>query len=123
KNAALTRRHGRKLIRRSGLADLVGSNPRRQPKLLKPRLAVSHAIETDLFVLVAGEMKHLHGKQFKGTQQLATAFEQELRIGPGKFHQNLRALPVAVFADRRIDRDAVFKLETGVLDDRAEERV
>jgi len=84
---------------------------------------VSHAIEVDFFVLVAGKMKHLHGQQFERAQQFSAAFEQQGRIRAGEFHQNLRTFPVTIVGHWRVDGDAVFELEPGVLHHRAEKSV
>jgi len=45
------------------------------------------------------------------------------RVRAGKFHQNLRTLPVTIVGHRRIDSDAVFELEPGVLHHWAEKSV
>jgi len=56
-------------------------------------------------------------------QQLAAAFQQKLSVGPREFHQDFRPLPIAVISDRWIDGDAVFELESRVLDHGTKKRV
>ena len=49
--------------------------------------------------------------QFDGAQQFATAFEHKRRVRSGKFHQDLRPLPIALFGDGRVDGDAIFQAQ------------
>ena len=61
--------------------------------------------------LVTLEMEHLGAQQFQRTQELTAPLQQQRRIGSGKFDENLRVFPFALFRDRWIDGDAIFQFE------------
>jgi len=105
------------------MAHFFGRNAGRHAQLLKARLAMTHAVEADFFVLVACQMQHFHAQQFKRSQEFGATLEQKRRIGTGEFDQDLRPLPIAVVSNWWVDRDAVFQLEPGVLHYSAEKYI
>src|SRR5579864_5421028 len=122
-NSALARGHGREIVRRAGLSNFVGGNPRRHTQFFQTCFAMAHAIKVDLLVLVARKAQHLHGQQFERAKQFGPTLEQKRSIWPRELYEDFGTLPVAVLGHRRIDGDAIFQLESGVLDHAGEKCV
>jgi len=122
-DAALARRHGRELVWGSRPADFFGGNIGGQAQLFQAHGPVVHAVEADFLMLIAREAQHPQRTQFDGTKHFGTAFQEQSRVWAGKFNQDLRALPVPLFGNWRINRDAVFQAQATMSDDAAQEFV
>ena len=64
------------MVGRAGLADFGGGNASGQAQFFQTGFAMAHAVEADLFVLIAGQVEHLHTQQLERAQQFPAAFEQ-----------------------------------------------
>ena len=72
-------------------------------------------------MLIAREAEHLQRQQFDGAQHFGAAFQEQSRVGTGKFNQDLGAFPVSLFGKWRIDGDAVFQAQAAMGDDALQE--
>jgi len=96
------------------VAHFFGRDAGRHAKLLEARFAMTHAVEADFFVLVARQMQHFHAQQFKRSQEFGATLEQKRCIGTSEFDEDLRPLPIAIVSHGRINRDAIFELQSGM---------
>jgi len=60
-------------------------------------------------VLVALQAENFGSQQLERAQEFAAAFEKERRIRSGKLDEDFGMLPLALFGDGRINRDAIFE--------------
>ena len=68
----------------------------------------------------AAEAQHLQGEVLERAQQFATALQDQVAVGPGKFDEDVGAFPVALLGQGRVHRDAVLQLESALDDGGAE---
>jgi hypothetical protein len=122
-DAAFAGGHGSKLVGGSGAAHFFGGDGGGGAEFFEAYAAVILAIEGNLFVLTAGETKHFQGEELEGAEEFSAAIEEKSGVGAGEVDENFGALPVAVFGQRGVDRNAVFEVEASVGDYGLEEFV
>ena len=116
-DAALTRRHGAEAVGLTVATNFFGGGSGGECQLVDAERAKIPAVEPDFFVLVALKVQDFGREQFEGAKEFAVTVEKKRGIRAGKFHQDLRMLPLAIFGDGRIDGDAVLEFEGTMADD------
>src|SRR5271165_2350549 len=110
-DAAFARGHGRKCVWHAALADALSRNIGGKPQLLQTRGAEVLTVEADFLVFVRREPEHFQRYVLEGAQQFPAILQNEGAVRAGELHQDFRALPFAIAAQRRVNGDLVTQVK------------